>query len=322
MDLGSLLQNEIILWIGFNILVLILLAIDLGVFHGDDHEVTVKEGLIWTVVWITLALTFNLVLYYWKGTEVAVEFLTGYTIEKSLSVDNIFVFLMLFSYFRVPAKYQYKVLIYGILGALVLRGIFILGGTYLIATFNWILYVFGAFLVFTGIKMGFGEEKEVEPSKNPMLKILRRFLPITSNYRNGKFFVRESGKLMGTPLLVVLVVVESTDVVFAVDSIPAIFAITLDPFIVYTSNVFAILGLRALYFAMAGLMKLFYYLKYALGVILAFVGVKMLLHDVYHMPNSIALGTIAAIFGISIVLSIYFPPKKEELPEPPEVPEE
>lgn len=322
MDLGSLLQNEIVLWVGFNILVLIMLAIDLGIFHGDDHEISVKEGLIWSVIWIVVALIFNLVIYYWKGTEVAIEFLTGYTIERSLSIDNIFVFLMVFSYFRVPAKYQYKVLIWGILGALVLRGVFILGGTFLIAKFDWILYIFGAFLVITGIKMGFGKDKEIEPEKNPMLRVLRKFLPITPNYRGGKFFVRDAGKLMGTPLFVVLVVVESTDVVFAVDSIPAIFAITLDPFIVYTSNVFAILGLRALYFAMAGLMKLFYYLKYALGIILAFVGVKMLIHDIYHMPNSIALGTIAAIFGLSILLSIYFPPKKEEVPETPEVPEE
>jgi len=322
MDFAALLQNEIVLWVGFNILVLIMLAIDLGLFHGDDHEISVKEGLVWSLIWIIVALLFNLVVYYWKGTNVAIEFLTGYTIERSLSIDNIFVFLMLFNYFKVPAKYQYKVLIWGILGALILRGIFILGGTFLISKFDWILYFFGAFLVITGIKMGFGKDKEIEPEKNPVLRLLRKFLPITSSYRGGKFFVKESGKFLGTPLFVVLVVVESTDVVFAVDSIPAIFAITLDPFIVYTSNVFAILGLRALYFAMAGLMKLFYYLKYALGIILAFVGVKMLIHDIYHMPNSIALGVIGAIFALSIILSIYMPPKKKDLPEAPDVPEE
>jgi len=310
-DIAALLDNKIILWGGFNLLVLFMLAIDLGFFHRDDHEISVKEGLIWSVIWILVALVFNVGVYYWKGSQVAVEFLTGYAIERSLSIDNIFVFLMLFNYFKVPKKYQYKVLIWGILGALILRAVFILGGTFIIAKFHWVLYVFGVFLVITGIKMAFGKDKDIEPEKNPMLKVLRKFLPITPKYREGKFLVRENHKLWGTPLLVVLIVVESTDVVFAVDSIPAIFAITLDPFIVYTSNVFAILGLRALYFAMAGLMQLFYYLKYALGIILAFVGVKMLLADLVHLPNWLALGIIAAIFVVSIILSIMFPPKKE-----------
>lgn len=314
-DLTSLLENKIILWGGFNALVIFMIAIDLGLFHRDDHEISVKEGLVWSGIWIVVALIFNLGVYYWKGSQVALEFLTGYAIERSLSIDNIFVFLMIFSYFKVPAKYQYKVLIWGILGALILRGIFILGGTLIISKFHWVLYIFGVFLILTGIKMAVGKDREVEPERNPMLRLLRKFLPITPEYRGGKFLVKENMKLWGTPLLVVLVVVESTDVIFAVDSIPAIFAITLDPFIVYTSNVFAILGLRALYFAMAGLMKLFYYLKYALGIILAFVGVKMLIADLVDLPNLLALGIIALIFVVSIVLSILFPPKNKPAAE-------
>ncbi len=314
-DLTSLLNNKIVLWGGFNALVILMIVIDLGLFHRDDHEISVKEGLVWSVIWIIVALIFNVGVYNWKGSQVALEFLTGYAIERSLSIDNIFVFLMIFSYFKVPARYQYKVLIWGILGALILRGIFILGGTLIIAKFHWVLYIFGAFLILTGIKMALGKDREVEPEKNPMLRLLRKFLPITPEYRGGKFFVKENMRLWGTPLLVVLVVVESTDVIFAVDSIPAIFAITLDPFIVYTSNVFAILGLRALYFAMAGLMKLFYYLKYALGVILAFVGVKMLIADLVDLSNLLALGIIALIFVVSIILSVLFPPKTKPAAE-------
>jgi tellurite resistance protein TerC len=310
-DILALLSNKIILWGGFNILVLAMLSLDLGVFHRKDHQISIRESLIWSLIWIIVALIFNVGIYFWKGSEVALQFLTGYMIERSLSIDNIFVFLVIFSYFKVPSQYQYKVLFWGILGALIFRGLFIGLGTLLIVKFHWILYVFGAFLLFTGIKMALGKDKEIEPEKNPVIKFVRRFLPISERYHNGHFFIRNKGKLVGTPLFIVLVVVESTDIVFAVDSIPAIFAITLDPFIVYTSNVFAILGLRALYFALAGLMRLFYYLKYALGAILAFVGVKMLIADFYKISSATALAIIAGMFVVAIVASLIFPPKKE-----------
>jgi len=287
-----------------------MIALDLGVFHKKDHEISIKEAVIWSIIWIVVALIFNVGVYFWKGSEVAMQFFTGYVIERTLSIDNIFVFLMIFTYFQVPAKFQYKVLIWGILGALILRGIFILLGAFLISKFHWVLYIFGAFLVITGIRMGFGHDKEIEPEKNPVLRLVRKILPISKSYSDGKFFHRENGLLLGSPLLVVLVVVETTDVVFALDSIPAIFGITLDPFIVYSSNVFAILGLRALYFAMAGMMKLFHYLKYALSIILALIGVKMLLSSVVHVPNGIALGSVGALLLLSILLSIMFPPKK------------
>ena len=308
-ELTSLLSSQVTIWVGFNILVLLMLALDLGVFHRGSREISIKEGLVWSLIWIVVALIFNVIVYFWRGWDTALDFFAGYLVERSLSIDNIFVFLLIFTYFRVPARFQYKVLIWGILGALVLRGIFIGLGTFLIAQFHWILYVFGVFLVVTGIKMGFGKDKMVEPERNPVLRLLRRFLPISESYEQGKFFVRRNGKLFGTPLLVVLVVIESTDVVFAVDSIPAIFGITLDPFIVYTSNVFAILGLRALYFAMAGLIHLFYYLRYALGIILAFVGVKMRLSGFFEIPTAIALGVIGGIFAVSILLSVLFPPR-------------
>ncbi|MBU1319699.1 MAG: TerC family protein [candidate division Zixibacteria bacterium] len=308
----ELLANKYFLWIGFNILVLLMLAIDLGFFHRKDHEISIKEALLWSVIWIVVALVFNVGVYFWRGTEVSLQFFTGYVIERTLSIDNIFVFLLIFTYFQVPTKYQYKVLIWGILGALIFRGLFIAVGTILIAKFHWLIYVFGAFLVFTGIRMGFGGDTKVEPERNPILRLVRKLLPITAKYEGGKFFVRRNKRTLGTPLLVVLVVIETTDIVFAVDSIPAIFAITLDPFIVYTSNVFAILGLRALYFAMAGLMKLFYYLRYALAAILSLVGIKMLLSTIYPIPNSIALGTVALLLAASIILSLIFPKKNGE----------
>ena len=271
-----------------------------------------KESLIWSVVWIIVALIFNIGIYLWKGPEVGLQFLTGYLIERSLSIDNIFVFLLIFSYFRVSEQYQYKVLFWGILGALILRGLFIGVGTLLIAQFHWILYIFGLFLVITGIRMAFGKDKEIEPEKNPVLRLVRRFFPISDRYENGNFFVKNKGKLIGTPLFVVLVVVETTDLVFALDSIPAIFAITLDPFIVYTSNVFAILGLRALYFALVGLMQAFYYLKYALGAILGFVGVKMLIADFVKIPSSVALAVVAGLFLIAIIASLILPKRKSD----------
>jgi tellurite resistance protein TerC len=310
--ISEILSNKFILWGGFNLLILFLLALDLGIFHRKDHRISVKEGLLWSAIWIIVALAFNVVVYFWRGQEVALQFFTGYLIERSLSIDNIFVFLLIFTYFRVPDEYQYKVLFWGILGALVMRGLFIAIGVALISLFHWVIYIFGAFLVITGIKMGLAKDKEIEPEKNPILKLIRRFVPISKNYVAGHFFTRIRGGLYATPLFVVLVVVETTDVVFAVDSIPAIFGITLDPFVVYSSNVFAILGLRALYFAIAGLMDIFHYLKFGLSAILTFVGVKMLISFIYKIPDLMALGIIAALLLVSILFSIYLPkPKKE-----------
>ena len=309
--LQGILGNKILLWGGFNLLVIVLLAIDLGVFHRKDHAISVKEGLVWSVIWIVVALLFNLLVYFWKGPEVALQFLTGYLIERALSIDNIFVFLVIFAYFKVASQYQYRVLFWGILGALILRGFFIAVGTLLIVKFHWILLVFGIFLIITAIKLAFGKDKEMEPEKNPLLKIVRRFLPITNNYEGNHFFIKKNKRLWGTPLFVVLIVVETTDLVFALDSIPAIFAITVDPFIVYTSNVFAILGLRALYFAVAGLMEIFYYLKYALSAILAFVGFKMLIADFFKISSVAALIVIAAMLLIAILASILFPRKEK-----------
>ena len=249
------------LWVGFNLFILGMLALDLGVFHRKTHSVSVRESITWTGVWVGLAMLFNAGLWYFSGQQKALEFLTGYVIEKSLSVDNVFVFALLFSYFAVPAKYQHKVLFWGILGALVMRAIMIALGATLIAKFSWIIYLFGAFLILTGIKMIVKRDEEMHPERNPLIAWLRRLLPVTKDYRGDKFFVREKGALIVTPLFVVLLTVEFSDLVFAVDSIPAIFAVTTDPFIVYTSNVFAILGLRSLYFALAGVMDKFHYLK-------------------------------------------------------------
>src|SRR6185503_12266663 len=267
---------------------------------------------IWSIVWILLALIFNAGIYHFSGPERALEFLTGYLIEYSLSVDNIFVFILIFSYFAVPESYRHRVLFWGILGALIMRGVFIIVGAALLHRFHWIIYLFGAFLVFTGIKMLLKEETTVHPEDNAIIKLLRRLMPITENYEGQRFFVFREGKRFATPLLVVLLTVESTDLIFAVDSVPAIFAVTKDPFIVYTSNVFAILGLRALYFLLAGVMDLFCYLRYGLGLILSFVGIKMMLADVYKIPIGISLGVIATILTLSIVLSLIFPRKREE----------
>ncbi len=306
-------SHQIVLWVGFNIFVLILLALDLGIFHRTDRPIKLKESLYWSVIWIVVALLFNVVVYFWRGTDTALQFLTGYLIERSLSVDNLFVFLMLFSYFRVAPLYQYKVLFWGILGALIMRALFIATGIALIHMFHWVIYVFGGFLIFIGIKMAFEKEKEIHPEKNPVLKIFRKFMPITENYVGGKFFIRKGKKNFATPLFVVLLVIETTDVIFAFDSIPAILAITTDPFIVYTSNVFAILGLRALYFAIAKVMELFHYLNIGLAVILVFVGVKMLLSNFCAIPVSIALGVVALTLAISILTSIAFPQKQNAI---------
>jgi len=294
-------------WIGFTLFVLSMLALDLGVFHRKSHEVTIKEALVWSGVWVVLALLFNLGVYYWRGYGPALEFLTGYLIEKSLSVDNIFVFMLIFTYFRVPPRYQHRALFWGVLGALVTRAILIALGISLIQRFHWVIYVFGAFLILTGVKMVLNKDKEIDPERNPALRIFRRFVPVTDDYRGGKFFVKQEGSYFATPMLIVLLIVETTDIIFAVDSIPAILAITLDPFIIYSSNVFAILGLRALYFALAGVMKLFHHLHYGLSAILVFVGGKMLLADFYKIPVGLALGVIAGILIISVLASLAFP---------------
>ena len=305
------------LWAIFNLFVVFMLVLDLRVFHKQAHEVKIKEALLWSAFWIFLSLLFNAGVYFFEGSEVALQFFTGYIIEKSLSVDNLFVFLMIFSYFKVPAKYQHKVLFWGIVGALLMRGLLIFVGVTLIRQFHWILYIFGAFLVFTGIKMAFQDEAvDIHPESNIFVRLFKKILPITAGYHGGKFFIRAEKKIYATLLFVVIIVVETTDLVFALDSIPAVFAITRDPFIVYTSNVFAILGLRALYFALAGLLDLFHYLKFGLSIVLAFIGVKMLIESFYDMPITIALGVVVGVLTISIIASILLP-KKEKPTLPP-----
>jgi tellurite resistance protein TerC len=284
-----------------------MLALDLGVFHRKAHEVHVKEALAWSVVWISLALAFNLLVYQWFGAQRALEFLTGYLIEKALSVDNIFVFLVIFSFFAVPAAYQHRVLFWGILGALVMRALFILAGAALLQLFHWVVYVFGGLLVITGGKLLLYQGHEIHPERNPVYRLFRRFVPAVSGYRGARFTVVENGRRYATPLLAVLVVVEATDVVFAVDSIPAIFAVTTDPFIVYTSNIFAILGLRALYFLLAGVIGSFHYLKLGLALVLCFVGVKMLITDLYKIPIAVSLAVVASLLAGSVVASLLRP---------------
>ncbi|MCE3241453.1 MAG: Integral rane protein TerC, partial [Deltaproteobacteria bacterium] len=291
------------LWIGFNIFVLGMLALDLGVFHRKAHTISIKEASIWSVVWVCLAMIFNVGIYYAWGSEKALEFLTGYVIEKSLSVDNLFVFLMIFQYFSTPSEYQHRVLFWGILGALILRAVFIATGSALLSNFHWMIYVFGGFLVITGIKMYLQGDEKIEPEKNPVVRLFERFVPIIRKYDGQNFFIRREGKSYATLLMLVLIVVETTDVIFAIDSIPAIFAITDDPFIIYTSNVFAILGLRALYFMLAGVMEMFVYLKIGLSVVLCFVGAKMMLIDIYKIPIGVSLAVIGSVLLLSIIAS-------------------
>lgn len=300
-----------LLWTVFNVFIVIMLIIDLYVFHNKEHKESIKEALIWTGVWITLALIFGVGVYYYMGSQTALDYYTGYLIEKSLSVDNIFVWILVFSYFKVPPEYQHKTLFWGVFGALVMRFIFIFAGVALLERFHWIIYIFGAFLLYTAYKIAFEQEKEVHPENNPLIKFVRRFIPITKDYHGDQFFIRHKGKLMATPLFIVLIVVESTDLVFALDSIPAILAITRDEFIVYSSNAFAILGLRALYFAVSGIMGLFHYLHYGLALILGFVGVKMLIADFYHIPTPYALGFVALTLTASIVASLMIPHEEE-----------
>jgi TerC family integral membrane protein len=307
-------SDRLFLWIAFNIFVLGMLALDLGVFHRKAHAVSIKEASIWSVVWIALAMAFNLGIYFAWGQDKALEFLTGYVIEKSLSVDNLFVFLMIFQYFATPSQYQHRVLFWGILGALILRAIFIAAGSALLSNFHWMIYIFGAFLVITGIKMYLQGDEKIEPGKNPVVRLFERWVPISKKYDGQKFFVRQNGKTYATLLMLVLIVVETTDVIFAVDSIPAIFAITQDPFIVYTSNVFAILGLRALYFMLAGVMEMFVYLKVGLSVVLCFVGAKMMLVDVYKIPIGASLSVIGGVLALSIIASWFAQPAKLAAP--------
>lgn len=308
-----MMSSEVLFWTVFNAFILVMLVLDLGVFHRKAHAIKIKEALLWCAFWISLALMFNLAIYFWKGPKVALQFLTGYLIEQSLSIDNLFVFLLIFSYFNVPSVYQHKVLFWGILGAIIMRVIFILAGIALIEKFHWIIYLFGGFLILSGVKLAFQKDKEIHPEKNPVLRLFRRFIPFTQDYHGGRFFVNKGKKYLATPLFVVLIVVETTDVMFALDSIPAVLAVTRDPFIVYTSNVFAILGLRAIYFALAGIMRLFHYLHYGLSLILVFVGLKMLLSGFYEMPVEIALGVIAGVLAVSVIASVFKPQKEEEV---------
>jgi tellurite resistance protein TerC len=298
-------ETSLGLWIGFNLFILVLLALDLGVFHRRSHAVSLKEAGVWSAVWVGLALTFAAGLYAFRGADSGVQFLTGYLIEKSLSVDNLFVFALIFGYFAVPAAHQHRVLYWGILGALVLRAAFILAGSALLAQFHWVIYLFGAFLILTGIRMALHRGEEIHPERNPVLRLARRLLPVTAGYRGDRLFVREGGRRLATPLFLVLLLIESTDLLFAVDSIPAVFAVTQDPFIVYTSNVFAILGLRSLYFLLAGVIGKFYYLKLGLSSVLVFVGGKMTLADLYEIPSLVSLAVIAALLGGAVAASLW-----------------
>jgi len=304
-------------WILFNAFVLALLLFDLGVLRRKSHDVKLKEALAWSAFWIGLALIFCGGIWYYddriNGTHRALEFLTGYLVEYSLSVDNIFVFILIFTYFRVLPEHRHKVLFWGIMGALIMRAIMIYAGVALIHRFEWIVYVFGAFLLFTGIKMAFHKDDNIDPGDNPVVKIFKKMMPVTPDYHGNNFFIVQEGKRYATPLFIVLLVIETSDLIFAVDSIPAIIGISRDPFIVYTSNVFAILGLRSLYFALAGVMDLFHYLKYALAFILSFVGVKMLIsHTAYKIPIGISLAVIAGALALSIIASLKYPLADED----------
>lgn len=303
-------ETPMMFWIIFNVFVLLMLALDLGVFHRKSHEVSVKEALTWTFIWIFLSLIFNVILYFWRGQQQALEFFTGYLVEKALSVDNIFVFIMIFTYFQIPTKYQHKVLFWGILGALIMRVIFIFAGVALLEKFHFTIYIFGALLIFTGIKMFNHSNSKINPEKNPVLKFFKKFMPVTQTLHEDKFFTKIDGKRFATPLFLVLILVETTDLIFAVDSIPAILAITQDQFIVYTSNVFAILGLRSLYFALAGIIHRFWLLSYGLAIVLVFVGIKMILIDFYKIPIEWSLLFIATIIASSIFFSLKFKNKK------------
>jgi tellurite resistance protein TerC len=298
-------------WIAFNAVILLLLFLDLTVVSRKHRQVPFKQALLMSAFWIGLALAFAVFVHQWFGATKSLEFITGYLLEEALSVDNLFVFILLFAYFKVPPEEEKAVLFWGIIGALIMRGIFIVAGVALVQRFHWILYVFGVFLIWTGFQLMRGGDEEKDPSRNIVLKFCRRFLPLTDSYEGKSFFVRREGRILATPLFVVLLVVETTDILFATDSIPAILAITRDPFIVYTSNVFAILGLRSMYFALAGMMKLFHYLNYGLSVVLMFIGAKMLLPEKYHVPTWAALVVVAGVLALSVLASVLFPKREE-----------
>ncbi|MBK7570357.1 MAG: TerC family protein [Bacteroidetes bacterium] len=303
--------TEIYFWIGFVVFLALMLAIDLGIFHRKSHTVTFKESLGWTLVWIMLAMMFAAIVYFWKGSEKAIEFITGYVIELSLSVDNLFIFILVFSYFHVPQQYQHKILFWGILGALVMRVIFIFAGVALISKFHWIIYVFGAIIIISGIKMLFQKDKKIEPEKNPLIRFVKKMIPVTHEYHGDSFFIKlKNGAWAATPLFIVLVFIEITDLIFAIDSIPAILAITTDTFIVFTSNAFAILGLRSLYFALEGMLNLFRFLHIGLSLVLIFIGLKMVLSDIYKVPIEYALLIVLSILLTSISASLILKKKK------------
>ena len=306
-------MNSLWGWVGFNVVVLAILALDLGVLHRRSEKVSLKEAAIWSAVWVALSLCFAFAVYKTMGEESGLEFLTGYLIEYALSVDNIFVFVLIFSYFSVPEKYQHRVLFWGIIGALVLRGVMIVAGSALVSRFAWTLYIFGAFLVVTGLRMALQKDASAyNPERDPVLRLARKLLPVTDSYRGDNFFVREPDRMgktsrFATPLFIVLIIVDTTDVIFATDSIPAIFAVTRDPFIVYTSNICAVLGLRALYFLLAGVVDKFVYLKVGLSLVLIFIGTKMLLEPFIHLPIVASLGVVGALLGASILASLRWP---------------
>ena len=306
-------MNSLWGWVGFNVVVLAILALDLGVLHRRSEKVSLKEAAVWSAVWVALSLCFAFAIYRTMGEESGLEFLTGYLIEYALSVDNIFVFVLIFSYFRVPEKHQHRVLFWGIIGALVLRGVMIVAGSALVSRFAWTLYIFGAFLVFTGLRMALQKDGAAyNPERDPVLRLARKLLPVTQDYRGDKFFVREPDKTgtirsFATPLFIVLIIVDTTDIIFATDSIPAIFAVTRDPFIVYTSNICAVLGLRALYFLLASVVDKFVYLKIGLSLVLIFIGTKMLLEPFIHLPIVASLGVVGALLGTSILASLRWP---------------
>lgn len=312
-------SHQVLLWAGFSLFIIAMLALDLGVLHRRAHVVHVHEALRWSGIWVGLALCFAVGVYLWSGTDTALAFLTGYILEESLSIDNLFVILLILSYFKVPAIYQHKVLFWGILGALVMRAVMILVGAALIQTFHWIIYLFGGFLVFTGIKMALQKHEDVHPEKNPVIRLFTRFMPVTTSYHGDKFFIFHESRRYATPLFLVVLMVEATDLVFAVDSIPAVLAITQDPFIVYTSNVFAILGLRSLFFALAGLMGLFHYLRFGLSVVLVFIGLKMVCERMIHVPIPLALGVVAGVLLLAIVASLLWPQEVRAIETSPDL---
>jgi tellurite resistance protein TerC len=297
-------SHELVLWILFNVFILLMLALDLFVIQRKTHVIKIKEAIIWSVIWVILALLFNVFIYYEFGEQKALEYFTGYLLERSLSIDNIFVFILLFSYFKVPEKYHHKILFWGVIGALILRAILIALGAALVSEFEWVIYIFGGFLLITGFKMAFQADEDIHPERNIIIRTFKKMFPVTHEYHGGDFFVRLNGKLLATPMFIVLISIEFTDLIFAFDSIPAIFAVTRDPFIIYTSNIFAILGLRTMYFALAGIMNKFYYLRIGLAMILVFIGIKMLIVDLYKIDVLFSLVVIALILLASIIFSL------------------